>query len=379
MTTLHIDFETRSAIDLRKTGVYRYAEDASTDVWCAAWAIDSGPVHLWIPGMQELFPHEDFTDAVRAGCTIVAHNANFERAIWYYILHHHYGWPLPRLEQWRCTMAQALAMSLPGSLDGAAAALGVDVRKDAKGYAEMLRMSQPRKRLDDGTFTWWDDQERLDRLYAYCRQDVEVERAISKRLLPLRPAELRMWHIDQKINDRGVQVDVALCDAAKSIVRTTQERLDDRMRKTTDMAVTACSNVGQLTAFCRERGVDAESVAKDQIEILLARDDLPADVREALNLRKLAARASVAKIDALLAGMSRDGRARGLLQYHAASTGRWGGRRFQPQNIRRPDEGLDIDALIDDVLKGDVDLIEMLYGDPLAAVANCLRGMVRAA
>ena len=374
MTHAHIDFETRSAVDLRKTGVYPYSEDPSTSIWCAAYAADDGPVLLWTPDSDE----GDLKYLLKHCETATGHNANFERMLHRGVLAPRFGIPELPIEKWRCTMAQALAMSLPGSLDNAAAALGIDMQKDPKAYASMIRMSKPRKTLSDGSHTWWAEPERLDQLYAYCKADVVQERELGKRLLPLRPAELKLWHLDQAINDRGVHVDTKLCHAAKKIVKATQEKLDKKMCEMTDWEVRSCSAVGQLTAFCRAHGVDTDSVAKDQIDILLARDDLPDDVRAALELRKLGSRASVAKIDALLIGMSNDGRAKGLLQFHAASTGRWGGRRYQPQNLIRPQEGVDIDEMIDDVMTGDVDLIEMLYGDPLTAVANCLRGMVRA-
>lgn len=372
MTVLHLDLETRSAVDLKKTGVYRYAEDPSTDVWCAAYAVDDGPVGLWTPqdGPVEKFDPD---------WTFVAHNANFERAIWHYILTPRYGWPEPKLEHWRCTMAQALAMSLPASLENAAGALGVDIGKDMTGRALMMRMAKPRSQYDDGTYTWWDDQERRERLYAYCKTDVEVERAIGKRLLSLRPQEQELWFLDQRINDRGAHVDSKLCEAAKKIVTGTTAKLDNEMARVTDWSVTACSNVGQLTAYCRAQGIDADSVAKDQLALLLARDDLKPPVRRALELRQEAAKASVAKIDALLAGKSRDGRARGMLQFHAASTGRWGGRRFQPQNLLRTQEGVNVDELIEDVLHGKLDLIEMLHGAPLNVIGNCIRGMICAA
>lgn len=374
---LHRDWETKSAADLRKTGAHAYAEHRTTDVWLGAYAVDDDEPTLWKPGMP--VPRAFIAAANEPGWTAVAHNDQFERAVEFYVMGPRYGFPIIPIPKRRCTMARALAMALPASLDGAAAALGIDMQKDPKSVASMIRMSKPRKINPDGSIVWWDEPERIENLGVYCCNDVRQEREVDKRLLPLRPFEQRLWELDAVVNDRGVQVDVKLCDAAKKIVRTTQERLDARMRKATDMAVTACSNVGQLTAFCREKGIDADSVAKDQLAILLARDDLPPDVREALELRQAGSRASVAKIDALLNGMSRDGRARGLLQFHAASTGRWGGRRFQPQNIKRPEEGVDIDQMITDVLAGDVDLIDMLYGDPLMAVANCLRGMVRAA
>lgn len=375
MTLGHIDFETRSGVDLKKTGVYRYAEDPSTDVWCAAYVIGDGEVKLWKRG--EPCPIE-IIEHVMAGGAWQAHNANFEITLWREVLAKRYGWPEPRLEDWSCTMAMALAMSLPASLDGAAAALGLESGKDMHGYDLMIRMAKPRKRNADGTFTWWDEPDRLERLYAYNIQDVVVEREIGKRLLALRPFEQRLWWLDQRVNERGCYVDERLCLAAKKIVAAAAERLNARMVAATDYAVRGTTNVGELSAFLRANGIETESLAKDQLDVLLARDDLPAPVRTAVEIRREAAKASVAKIDALLAGMSADKRSKGMLQYHAASTGRWGGRRFQPQNIKRPNLE-DVDVAIDDVLTGRIDLIEMLYGNPLSVVGDCLRGMIRAA
>ena len=374
MTVLHIDFESRSAVDLKKTGAYVYAADPTTDLWCACYAFDDEPVETWLPGQacpDRVAMH------VLEGDEIHAHNAAFEMVMWARILGPRYDWPIPDVSQWRCTMVQSYALALPGSLEQAAPAAGLEIAKDNVGRRLMLQMAKPRK---TDPLTWWDTPDKLERLIAYCRIDVEVERKLGKRLRPLKPSELDLWHLDQTINNRGVGVDKELALAAKRIVRTAAERLDKRMAKVTNHAVTACSNRNQLIAWVRERGVEAESIAKDQLEELLARNDLPADVREALEIRRQSARASVAKIDALLNGTDEDGRARGLLQFHAASTGRWAGRRFQPQNIKRPDlEEMEIDDAIDLVASGDIDLVEMVYDDPIGVVADCLRGMIRAA
>lgn len=374
--SLHIDFETRSVADLKKTGVYAYAADPTTDVWCAAYAFDDGPVHVWTPGQP--CPAE-IVEHVLLGGAITAHNAAFERVIWRYILTARYGWPEPATEQWRCTMVMSYAMAMPGSLESAAPAAGLDVMKDMTGRRLMLQMARPRK-IEKGVITWWDDPAKIEKLIAYCKQDVEVERALEKRLRALSPSELALWHLDQRINDRGVLVDEKLAHAAKAIVKRAADTLDAEMRAATGGAVSKCSNRNELVAFVRSHGVECDSIAKAAMEELLEESNtLPPIVRKVLELRKESAKASVAKIDALLRGKSpEDDRAKGLLQFHAASTGRWGGRRFQPQNLKRPEES-DIDTLIDVVATGDFDYLAMMFDKPLSAVGDILRGLIVAA
>jgi DNA polymerase len=371
---LHIDLESRSAADLKKVGVYVYAADPTTDIWCACYAFGDGPVLVWRPG--EPCP-DDIVDHVAEGGEIVAHNAQFERTMWSRVLGPRYGWPAPSMTCWRDTMVMAYAMALPGSLDQAAPAAGLDIKKDAAGARVMMQMARPRKR---DPLTWWDDDERIQRLIAYCKIDVEVERALEKRLRALKPSELSLWHLDQVINDRGVFVDVDLCKAAKSIVAKVEASFDAEMQDLTTYEVTACSNRNQIIAYLRKRGLDTESIAKDQVEEMLGRSDLPADVRRVLELRKGAARASVDKINSLLAGMDKDKRTRGLLQFHAASTGRWAGRRFQPQNIKRPDLDLEgVGRAVKLLRTGDYDTFSAIYDDPLSVVGDCVRGMIAAA
>lgn len=421
MTVLHVDFETRSAVDIKTAGAYVYAQSPTTDVWCLAYAFDNGPVELWTPD-DYLCPPE-IAAHIRAGGVIIAHNAAFERVIWRYVMAERYGWPEPKIEQWRCTMAMAYAMALPGSLDNMLAALGTDQRKDMAGHRLMRTMAKPRRvsesahakawreasgfaarhrslgdvataewwskeadrlrrRWDNKEPVWYDDEERKQRLYAYCKDDVVGERAGGDRLVRLRPAEQALWQLDQTINDRGVYVDKRLCERAKALVAHVTAKLDREMAQVTDWEVTACSNVGQLKTWVRARGVETEALDKEVLAELL-KDDLDPNVRRALELRQEAGKASVAKIDALLRGIGRDGRAQGLLQYHAANTGRWAGRRFQPQNIRRPSEDTDVDDAIRIIMTYPpahaAELLEMLYGPPLTIVSDCLRGMIRAA
>lgn len=372
MSDARIDFETRSTVDLKKAGAHRYFEDPTSDVMCMSWAIDDGPVAVWKPGEEMPF---ELWEHVTGGGTIRAYNANFERLCWRHIMVPRYGWPAVETRQWRDTMAKAMAMALPGKLDDAAAATGIDYRKDAAGGRVMQQLSKPRKREP---LTWWTDPEKFERLYSYCATDTEVERALDGRLIELSPFEQEFWWTDVVINDRGLYLDVDLAKAAKKVAVDALARSNARMARVTDYAVTGCNSVSQIIAFVRERGLETDSIAKDELEDLLMRDDLDPVVREVLEIRQEAAKASVAKIDAFFAGMSADGRCKGLLMYHAASTGRDGGRRIQPQNFSKPIFKNTSDV-IDAVSTGDCDLVEMLFDHPLVAVADCIRGLVRAA
>ncbi len=364
----------RSAVDLKKTGAYVYAADSTTDAWCAAYAVDDQPVKLWTPDDDD----RDIKHALKHAETKVAHNAAFERAICAGLMGPRYGWPVPPTKEWRCTMAMALAMALPGQLGDCADALNLPLTKDAEGKRLMLQMAKPRKpRKGEDTFEllWWDDADRRKRLGAYCVQDVEVERMVEQNLLPLRTRELELWHLDQAINDRGIYVDRALCNAALTVVDDAARWLNDELAEITNGLVTKTAAVAQIIAWLALQDVHTESLDKVHVAELLERTDLADPVRRVLDIRAEAAKAAVKKIAALLAGASGDSRARGLLQFHAASTGRWGGRRFQPQNLVRPKNKKAVPGYIEAVSTGSAALVS-LYGDPLEIVSDCLRGLV---
>ncbi len=373
MPALHIDFETRSRVDLRTTGVYVYAEDESTDMWCACYCVGNDPIQLWTPDMP---PPDAIVQAVKKNWEFYAHNANFERTIWAKILGPRYGWPTPALDQWRCTMAMALAMSYPAGLADAAIAAGMEDGKDMKGHGLMLRMARPRS-IEGDKAIWWDEAERKAALYRYCKQDVETERKLIWHIKPLIPAEQELWQLDQQINDRGIYVDYEFCKSALVVVDATLKMLNTEMQELTDGSVSTTTQTARLKVWLAAQGVETDSLDKHHIDEMLLQPGLSGRVRRVLEIRRAGAAASVKKIKTLLACRSKDGRARGLLQFHAASTGRWGGRRFQPQNIKRPTRE-DVDAAIAAVSTGDVESVRPL-GEPLGVVADCLHGMVRAA
>jgi DNA polymerase len=173
-------------------------------------------------------------------------------------------------------------------------------------------------------------------------------------------------------------VDRALCNAAKPIIRDTLNKLNSEIRLVSQHMIPSCDAVMKIVDFCNLRGVETEFVARDNVTALLARTDLPPDVRRVLEIRAEAGKAAVKKIEALLQGCSKDGRARGLLAYHGASTGRWAARRFQPQNIKRPKDK-DQESLIPIVMTGSANAVELLAGPPLEVVGDILRGMITAA
>ena len=429
----HRDYETRSTVDLKKTGAHVYMRHPTTSIWCASYAVGNEPVGVWLPGQP--IPAELIAAANDPDAECWAHNNAFEQEVERHIGGPRHGLPVFDLKKQRCTMVTGYALSLPGSLEMAAPAVGIKQGKDLIGGRLMLQLAKPRGKIDyangyssipfdavrvaemdaEGWETyehlgrtcarvrWWNDPEKLAKLYAYCAQDTVVEREYHHRLRPLKQSELELWHLDQVINQRGVFIDRKLCEAAKTIIEAAEDDLDAQMVSVSGKAIGACSNRNQVLAYVRERGMLIDGLAKDVledvyeegIEAAMARfeaespdsalewvgsvDERAADVKRVLDLWRLAARASVAKIETLLRGADYDDmRVRGLLQFHAASTGRWGGRRFQPQNLKRPEE-LDIDAVIDAVQTGDYEWLSMLYADPLSAVSDILRGLICAA
>lgn len=332
---LHLDFETRSAADIKKCGADFYARHPSTDIQCLGFQFDDGPVQLIKRG--EPLPFE-VVDHVISGGTIVAHNASFEHLIWNHVCTRKYGWPEIYTKQLCCTMCMCYAMGLPGSLDKASASVGLENGKDQKGYRVMLQLSQPRDIKPDGTIVWWEESEhpeKFEMLYNYCRQDVRVEHELYKRLMRLPPKETEIWELDQKINQRGIQIDLKAVKTAMAIVEMEQKRLNLEMQKVTDNAVGMCTAVSQLTDWIKWQGIELDGVAKSDVTELLSRKDLPAQIRKALLLRQEAAKSSTAKLNSMLEGADENGRIRGIFQYHGAGTGRWAGRRIQPQNFPR--------------------------------------------
>lgn len=384
MTRCHIDYETRSKVDLRKTGLYVYAQHPSTEVLCMAYAFDDEEPHLWTPA--NAFPMRLMAHIIGGGIC-VAHNSQFERVITKYVMKQYYMPEVP-IEQWRCTMVMAYAMSLPGSLEEAAKALGLNLGKDLEGRKLMLKMCKPRKVLcsckgdDDNCIvcggnpevTWWDDAELHKRLGEYCKQDVKVEREIEKRVLQLRDSELKLWFLDQQINDTGVYIDKRLCDAALKVVEDTMKALNAELK-----AIAGCETmeVSQLAKWVGSQlNRPVPSLNKEAILTMLSSLELPDNVRRALELRQEAGKTSTAKVSKMLEMRGEGGRMRGNLQFHGAGTGRWAARGAQLQNLPRP-KIKDVNGAIKLIIDTkDYKWVDLMYGQPLGVVSDCIRGMI---
>jgi DNA polymerase len=388
---LHLDFETRSVVDLRARGVHIYAADDSTGIWCMAWQFDGDEEVQLVPLINDPVCPPRIEVHVSTLGTVVAHNASFEFELWNEVLAKRHGWPRLTIEQMDCTMARAYAMALPGSLDGTAAALGVAQQKDQKGKNIMLVLCRPRMTMPDGAIAWHTDPDKIERLHDYCKQDVRAECAIDERLMPLSAYERRVWTADHAINSRGVYVDAVLAERAMAIAELEKKAADARIKVLTGHMADSVTANQALYNWLIYRGVETKGIAKADVAQLLGDDadediewQLDPDVREVLELRRDVAKTSTAKFKAMLAARSDDGRMRGMFQYHGASTGRWGGRKVQLQNLPRPTlEQHEIEEVIGWIVtkpaKEAHALISMVYGPPMHILADCIRGALCAA
>ena len=377
-TALFVDFETRSELDLREVGLHRYARHPSTSVWCAAWAIGEMEPIIWNPTLETREPLVH----VERGLPVLAHNAPFELEIWNEIMVPRYGWPRLKPEQTYCTMAMAYAQGLPGALEDAALATGLHVLKDTEGRALMLRMARPRSVKPT---VWWDEPEKLARLYEYCKQDVRVERELGKRLMPLSATERRVWLMDYRINQRGVAVDVASAKAAVTLAEKMKAEAGAKLSKLTDGAVQAVSAVAAMKEWMATQGVSTAGIAKQDVVDLLAGplgtslNPNAEKVRRVLMVRQEVGKASTAKFDVMVNRAGDDGRLRQMYQYHGAATGRWAGRGVQTHNLpRNLPEAETIEKILAFIRAGDDAAIDLLYGPPLTVASNCLRSFFMA-
>jgi DNA polymerase len=370
---LWLDFETRSRCDLKKHGVYNYAQDGTTEVLCMSYAFDDEDVQTWLP-MQQPFP-----ERVRDHKGLIyAHNAAFERLIFWYVLQINF-----ELEQFYCTATQARANCAPGSLEDVGRFAGASMKKDHRGSQLIRLLSVPRA---DGTFN--ESLDLMSEMVRYCEQDVRAMRAISKSLRPLSKIELDDYHVNERINDRGVLVDVYLATAAIGYAAQELEDIQSIVRSVTDGAITSVRSP-KMREWVKERvGQDAlklmevedgkYSIDKTVRANLLAMDDpeqVPPDVAEVIQCADDLWASSVAKFSRLkdLADVE-DRRVRGAFVFAGGSaTGRASSYGAQVHNFTRRCAD-DPDAVRQAMVRGH-DIVPK-YGK---RITDVLKGMLRPA
>lgn len=370
MKKLSIDIETFSDIDLIKCGVYKYADSPAFEILLFAYSIDDGEINIIDLVNGEELP-EEIAEAIKSDTVIkTAFNAQFERVC----LSKHLGILLDP-SSWYCTAVQAAELSLPSSLADVGAALGLERQKMTEGK-ELIKYfcvsCKPTKSNGGRTRNMpGDAPEKWALFKEYCKRDVDVERQIAKKLemYPISESEHRLYVLDQRINDRGVLVDLELARQAVKL-NSIQTAV------TTEQAYTLTglenpNSVAQLKAWLTENGVEIESLSKKAVAALA--DETDGDIQEMLHLRLLMSKTSVKKYEAVMRSVCRDNRVRGMMRFCGASrTGRWSGNILQPQSL--PQNHLPDLTLARDIVKdGDFEMLNMTFGN----VPNALSELIR--
>ena len=325
MPRLYLDTETFSNLDLRKVGAYRYVEDPEFELLMVAYAIDDGPVEMCFH--NDLGPLTDLlTDPAYVK---VAHNAQFDRVVLSCVM---YGATQRYLDpaQWDDTASRAAAAGHPRSLAKCAEALGTEL-KDSAGTRLINLFSKPDRRGQKRNPA--DHQAQWDEFVAYCRQDVVALRDIDRALPALPDIERRAYVLDQRINDRGIRVDMAMVAAARAAGEANGENLRQGLELFTGLERPA--NPAALRAVLAEDGLDLPDLTRATVAQALARPDLTTYQRAVLEMRQDYSLAAVKKYSTIEVSTSTDGRLRGQFLYHGAHTGRFSGRNVQLHNLSR--------------------------------------------
>lgn len=365
---LFLDFETFSSVPIgRGLDVYFRA----AEMLMAQWALGPRPVSFHDCFADPCCPAELWELLNDPTVIIVAHNAQFER----YAIKYLWGLDLPP-ERFFCTMACALAHSLPGGLGLLSVVLKVTTKIEGKDHIRLFCMNQ----RGGKRATPWTNPDEWKEFQHYAIGDVvtgrEVYHALPKRNYT--GEHRRLWNVDQLINERGFHVDRELAEAAVELLDADKKRLDGRTQELTEGELQSANQRDKLLLFLvREYGVLLESMQADQLNEALDDDRLPEPVKELIRVRIATAMASTAKFKKLIQCAGPDNRLRNTLQYAGASrTGRWSGRIFQPQNLRRPTmKQADIDEVTRLFIARDPDMITM-YADLREAASNMMRGLI---
>ena len=370
MALLAIDIETYSDVDLTKSGVYAYCDSPQFEILLFAYAFDDEPTEIIDLACGEQLPQK-VLDALEDTSVIkTAFNAAFERTC----ISKHLGKKLSPAA-WQCTAVQSAMLALPLSLDGVGEVLDIQ-RKKLKEGADFVRFfSMPCKATKaNGGRTRnlpSHEPEKWERFKAYCIRDVDAEREIRHKLrnYPISESEMRLYQMDQEINDRGILVDREL--VANAVLCDTEYKEAVTARAYELTGLDNPNSPAQIKGWLTDRGVEVDSLDKKAVKSMIS--DADCEVLEVLQLRLLMAKTSVKKYEAIERSVCSDGRCHGLLQFYGANrTGRWAGRLVQVQNLPQ-NHIVDLELARNLVKNRQFDLIDLLYDSTPGVLSELIR------
>ena len=369
---LEMDIESFSDVDLVKCGVYAYADSPAFEILLFAYSFDGGETQIIDLAQGEKLPAEVEEAIFDVSVTKTAYNANFERTC----LSKYFGRYIPP-ESWHCSAVQAAMLALPRSLEDVGRVLGLDEQKMKEGK-ELIRYfcvpCKPTKANGGRTRNLpCHAPEKWELFKTYCKRDVDVEKSIRRKLhnFPIPESEMELYRLDQRINDRGVLVDMGLVEQAIACERLHKEVVTKRAYELTGLENP--NSVAQLKGWLGDMGMEAESLSKKAVAEMIAETD--GEVEELLRLRLLMAKTSVKKYEAMERSVCSDGRVHGMLMFCGANrTSRWSGKIVQIQNL--PKNYIpDLELARDLVKQGRFEDIELLYD----STPNVLSELIRTA
>lgn len=374
MKTLSIDIETYSSVILQKAGVYKYTESPDFEILLFGYSADGAPVQTVDLACGEAIPEDVISALTDESVLKWAFNASFERIC----LSRFLGMPTGEYldpESWRCSMIWAATMGLPLSLEGVGVVLGLEKQKLTEGKELIKYFCQPcaptksnggrtRNRPADAPDKW-------DAFKRYNIRDVETEMSIQAKLhnFPVPDSVWEEYHIDQRINDRGVALDLTLVREAIEMDGRSRSELTDAMKDITELENP--NSVQQMKLWLADNGLETDTLGKKAVAEMIK--TVPPELQEVLTLRQQLAKSSVKKYQTMETCVCSDGRARGMFQFYGANrTGRWAGRLIQMQNL--PQNHLeDLAEARALVRAGDFDAVEMLYEDVPDTLSQLIR------
>ncbi len=386
--TLSIDVETFSGVDLKKCGVYKYAESPDFEILLFGVSVDGGEVTVYDLASGDTVPEEIIRALSDDSVIKWAYNASFERVCLSVWLRRNYPQHFSSYSieedtvrnyldpsSWRCSLVWGAYMGLPLSLEGIGKVLKLENQKMAEGKALIRYFCVPCKptKANGGRTRNLPEHDpvKWSTFIAYNKRDVETEMAIQQKLSKF-PAPDFLWeeyHLDQEINDRGIQLDMVLVEQAIAIDERSREELSAKMRQLT--ALENPNSVQQMKEWLTKHGLEVDSLDKKAVKELLK--TAPPELAEVLELRRQLAKSSVKKYQAMQNAVCTDGRARGMFQFYGANrSGRWAGRLIQLQNL--PQNHM---AHLEDarslVRSGDYALLSALYDSVPEVLSELIR------